>query len=100
MSTRLLESIVEKKVSKWATDHGIMNFKFEHAGNRGWPDRIFIRHGRCVLVEFKAEGLQPRQLQYYRIALLNEGRTPAIWTTDYEEAVEFLCKNFNLTHTK
>jgi len=95
--TRKLESLTERRVHQWAVDHGVMSFKFEHVGNRGWPDRIFIRHGKCVLIEFKAEGLQPRKMQYYRIAILNENHTPAMWTTDFDEAVKFLCEHFNLT---
>jgi hypothetical protein len=92
-----LESVVEKKVSGWAVEQGILTFKFTPQGQRGWPDRMFIYEGRCAFVEFKAEGEPLRPLQAHRIQLLNDASIPTIWTSRYEESIEFLCRHLHLT---
>lgn len=97
MSSRFLESVVEKKVCVWAVEQGILTFKFTPVGQRGWPDRQFIYRGKCAFIEFKAEGEPLPPLQAYRLELLHDQKIPAIWTSRYDEALEFLCKTFNLT---
>ena len=99
MSSRVLESVVEKKVCVWAVEQGIMTFKFTPTGQRGWPDRMFIYRGRCAFIEFKAEGEPLPPLQAHRLELLHDQGIPAIWTSKYAESVEFLWKTFNLTNT-
>ena len=96
MPSRLLESVVEKKVCAWAVEQGIMTFKFTPAGRRGWPDRQFIFDGRCAFIEFKAEGETIRPLQLHCLELLHDAGIPAIWTSKYEESIEFLTKVFKL----
>lgn len=90
MSDALLERKLEERVCAWAKEQGILAFKFEVSGQRGWPDRIFIYKGRCAFIEFKAKGCTPIGIQTFRLATLCEGGTPAIWTDDYETAIGFL----------
>lgn len=58
-----LEKDVEKPCCDWATRNGWLTYKFQSANNRGVPDRIFIRDGKTVYVEFKRPNLQPSKLQ-------------------------------------
>jgi hypothetical protein len=87
---RKLESYVEHKVSAWCVEHGILTLKFTPDGQRGWPDRIFIRDGRVAFIEFKADGEEPRPLQMHRMQMLRDANIPVIWTNHFEEAIKFL----------
>jgi hypothetical protein len=92
---RKLESFVEAKVAVWCVERGIITLKFTPDGQRGWPDRIFIRDGRVAFIEFKADGEQPRPLQMHRMQLLNDANIPVIWTNSFEEAIKFLEKELH-----
>lgn len=59
----MLEKELEKKCVKAAKQSGWLSFKFTSPQQRGVPDRIFIRSGFVVFVEFKREGEKPRALQ-------------------------------------
>ena len=85
-----VERRLEDQVSSWAKSKGILCFKFEVSGQRGWPDRIYIYKGRCAFIEFKAVGERPIGIQVKRLAVLCEEGTPAIWTDNYETAIGFL----------
>lgn len=57
------ESVVETKVSAYAKSLGWLGFKFTSPGRAGVPDRLYIRQGVHIFVEFKAPGGQLRRLQ-------------------------------------
>lgn len=57
------ESKIEKAVCKYAKDLGWLCYKWVSPGNRGVLDRIFIRDGIILFIEFKAEGKKPTKLQ-------------------------------------
>ena len=84
------EEVLEAMVTKWADDAGVINMKFTPDGQRGWPDRIFMKHGRVAFIEFKAVGDIPRKLQELRIAQLKDEGIPALWTDNYRDAIKFL----------
>ena len=65
-----LEKEIEKSLVKWAKAHGWLALKFTPFGDRGWPDRIFIKNGTHVWLELKREGFTPGPLQRYRHAQL------------------------------
>jgi len=52
----MLESYVERKVCEFAESLGWLVRKLSWIGRRGAPDRLFIRGGRIVLIEFKRPG--------------------------------------------
>lgn len=58
------ESLIERKCCQWAKAQGWLVFKFVSPNNRGVPDRLFIKDGHHVFVEFKAPGKQPTALQH------------------------------------
>jgi hypothetical protein len=59
----MLESDIEYRVVDIAKKHGWLSFKFVSPAQRGVPDRIFIKDGRIVFIEFKAPGKRPTALQ-------------------------------------
>ncbi len=65
------ESIIERAVCRAAREAGWLVFKWSSPNQRGVPDRIFIREGRVLFVEFKAPGKKPTKLQEHIHAKLN-----------------------------
>jgi G:T-mismatch repair DNA endonuclease (very short patch repair protein) len=58
------ESEIEKRVCAYAKQNQWLAYKFVSPNNRGVPDRIFIRQGVMMFIEFKAPGKVPTKLQY------------------------------------
>jgi hypothetical protein len=48
-----LGSVIEKKATKWAEDQGWWSYKVASSNKNGIPDRVYLRDGKWVLVEFK-----------------------------------------------
>ena len=57
------ESAIEKAVCDYARQAGCLTIKNATPGHRGVPDRMFIRNGKCLFIEFKAPGKKPGALQ-------------------------------------
>jgi len=62
-----LERDIERKACDLAKRAGWLAFKFVSPSQRGVPDRIFIKDGRVVFVEFKALGAKPTDFQWRMI---------------------------------
>lgn len=59
------ESYIEKKVCEYAEELGWTNYKFSSPGNRGVPDRILLRNGKVIFIEFKSKGKEASKLQSF-----------------------------------
>ena len=59
----MIESFIEKKVCDYAKSLGWLHYKFKSVSNKAIPDRIFIKGGVVLFVEFKAQGKRPSKLQ-------------------------------------
>lgn len=57
------ESLIERKCCQYAKRNDWLVYKFVSPSQSGVPDRIFIRDGKVIFVEFKATGEQLRPLQ-------------------------------------
>lgn len=57
------ESAVERSVCAHAKSLGWLVLKLSGPNLRGQPDRMFLKSGRAVFVEFKAPGKRPTALQ-------------------------------------
>jgi len=57
------ESTIEKNVSDYAKSQGWLSYKFVSPSNRGVPDRIYLKSGKCIFIEFKAPKKKPTKLQ-------------------------------------
>jgi|TARA_R110000803_G_scaffold116981_1_gene185536 Holliday junction resolvase len=68
----MLEKTIEKQVCDYAKQKGWLVYKFVSPGQRGVPDRIFLREGSCFFIEFKATGKKPSKLQWRKINELRD----------------------------
>ena len=68
----MLERDIERRVSEIAKKKGWLSFKFVSPAQRGVPDRIFMKNGRIVFIEFKAPGKRPTELQDHIIRKMGD----------------------------
>lgn len=61
--TPLRESAIEKAVVGHAKKIGVRSVKLNGPGDRGKADRMFLRDGRVIFIEFKRPGGKPTALQ-------------------------------------
>ena len=57
------EREIEKKACEFAAKNGWYQRKYKTANRRGLPDRIFIRRGIVMFIEFKATGEEATEQQ-------------------------------------
>ena len=57
------ESTIEKAVCAYAKSQGCLVMKLAGPNQKGQPDRMFIRNGKVLFIEFKAPGKLPTKLQ-------------------------------------
>jgi hypothetical protein len=62
------ESTIERAVCAYAKSRGCLVLKLSGPNQKGQPDRMFIRGGRVLFIEFKAPGKKPTALQMKWIA--------------------------------
>lgn len=84
------ERDIEAKVVKWAKANGWLTYKFVSPSQRGVPDRIFIKDGYVVFVEFKAPGKKPTPLQAQTIRKLKEAECEVWVCDDAEQGIRWL----------
>jgi hypothetical protein len=63
MRKQVSESTIEKAVCKHAKLSDWLVYKFSSPAQRGVPDRVFLKAGRVVFVEFKATGKKATKQQ-------------------------------------
>lgn len=85
-----LESKVESETKRYAESRGWWCVKFVSPGLRGVPDRLFIREGRHVFIEFKRPGEEPTEQQYKRHREMRAHGAEVHWTDNLEQAKEIL----------
>lgn len=79
------ESEIETKVTCYAKNRGWLTFKFTSPANRSVPDRIFIRSGTLLFIEFKAPGKKPTKLQFNMIMKLRSQGMKVVVIDDIEK---------------
>lgn len=57
------EATIERAVCDYAKRRGWLAYKFTSPANRAVPDRMFVRGGVVLFVEFKSPGKKPTKLQ-------------------------------------
>ena len=86
------ERDIEKRVVDLAKKAGWLSYKWVSVSVRGVPDRIFIRDGVIVFIEFKAPGKKPTPLQAQTITRLRlQGMTVHVC-----DSVESACHALSL----
>ena len=81
-----LEADIEKPAVKYAISRGWLEIKIMRANIRGWPDRIFLRAGRVIWVEFKRPGKEPSKQQAKRHKEIREHGGEVYWIDNLEAA--------------
>ena len=71
------ESHVEKKVCDFARARGCMVMKLAGPNQKGQPDRMFIKDGKVLFIEFKAPGKHPTGMQSWWLERLSDHEIPA-----------------------
>ena len=71
------ESKIEKACKEWAEMSGWLTMKY--TGERGYPDRLFLKGGVVVWIELKATDQEPTPLQLHRIKMLKKAGANAFW---------------------
>lgn len=84
------ESSVESAVCKYAKSKGWLPVKLSGPGDRGKPDRMFLRNGKAVFIEFKAPGKKPTALQLRWLEQLSDMGFVATWVDNVEEGMKFI----------
>lgn len=81
-----LEADVEDAVVTWARRRDWYVRKFKHPGRRSAPDRLFIRNGRVLFIEFKRLGNVPSEAQWIEIHDLEDAGADVIWLDSIDDA--------------
>jgi hypothetical protein len=86
----LSEKKLERRCSDIARANGWYTRKFSSPSNRGVPDRIFIKDGDVVFVEFKAPGKTPTKLQIHELKEITDKGGNAVWCDRVDDFKQFL----------
>jgi len=86
----MTERRIEHKVCDWAQKNGWYQRKFSSPNHRGVPDRVFVKHGRVVFVEFKTVKGRATPLQLREIRLLRAHGVEAYVCRTVEQGIEIL----------
>lgn len=86
---RTRESYIEQKVCTYAKLLGWLAFKFVSPGNSGVPDRIFLRDGCVIFVEFKAPGAKCTAMQLRQHERLRRYGFPTLVIDNVNDGVKF-----------
>ena len=68
----MLESKIEKEVSKYAESLGWLAYKWSSPSQRGVPDHLYFRNGKVIAIEFKQKGKKATKLQLHHLNKLTE----------------------------
>lgn len=86
----MLEKDIERKAVQAARERGWLCYKFASPAHRGVPDRIFIKDGRVVFVEFKTPKGRLIKLQERELARLRDAGCEACVARSVEEVLAVL----------
>ena len=84
------ESTIERAVCAYAKAKGVISLKLAGPNQKGQPDRMFIRDGKVLFIEFKAPGKKPTKLQIRWLVDLHEQGAQVAWCNDIERGKELI----------
>jgi len=90
------ESQIESYAVQLAKKHGIYTRKFSSPAHKGVPDRIFIKDGEVLFIEFKAPGKKLTALQEKELLEILKHGVPATWVDSCEEVGACFVGIFNV----
>lgn len=86
----MLESVIENKAVQFAKANGILTYKFTSPSSRGVPDRIFLREGHVLFIEFKAPGKKPTALQIRELKRIRATKHFVVVVDSWDDALAML----------
>lgn len=86
----MLEKDIEREATTEARKRGWLSYKFSSPAHRGVPDRVYIKDGRVVFIEFKTPRGRVSRLQERELAAINAAGVEAAVARSVEEALEIL----------
>lgn len=90
-----LEKHEESAIANWCKANNVLFIKFTPFGSKGWPDRIAVFRGGCIVwVELKRKGKKPTKLQALRMATLSAMGCITMWFDNAEACIDYFkeCK--------
>jgi len=85
-----LEKEAEAKGNAYAKKRGWWFCKFTSPGKKSVPDRLFIRRGRHVFIEWKREGEEPTPQQLKRHREMREHGAEVHWVDNLTDFMRIL----------
>lgn len=90
---KISERNIEMNVVRHAVNTGWLPFKFNSVNHAGVPDRLFIKDGKTIYIEFKATGEKPRKLQECAFKKMREHGALVFVVDDIDEGKAVLDAN-------
>jgi Holliday junction resolvase len=87
------ESTIEQAVVTYARMRGCLVIKNATPGHRGVPDRLFLKSGKVMFLEFKAPGKKPSAIQMRWLRDLYYEGFPAFDCDDVEQGKRLIDLN-------
>ena len=84
------ESTIERAVCAYAKAKGCLVMKLAGPNQKGQPDRMFIKDGKVLFIEFKAPGKQPTALQLKWLMDLHLHGAHVAWCDDIGKGKEMI----------
>jgi len=81
---------IEWRTERWATKRGWLSRRIAYEARTGAPDRIFVRHGVVVFIEFKRPGGRLSGSQVLEIKKLRAHGAEVHVCWSFEQAKEVL----------
>lgn len=85
------EDLIEREAVSKAKKRGWECFKVSWQGRRGAPDRLFMREGAAVWIEFKQPGEKPTEQQEKMHTKMYQAGLKVYWTDNVRQAMDILC---------
>jgi Holliday junction resolvase len=92
------ESTIERAVCAYAKAQGCLVLKLAGPNQKGQPDRMFIKSGQVLFIEFKAPGKLPTKLQEKWIKDLRLENMPAFCCDSIQDGkilIDIVCGQHN-----
>lgn len=88
------ESSLESKAIQLAKENGWLTYKFT-SSERGVPDRVFIKNGTVMFVEFKSKGKKLSKLQEYHRRRISDQNITCLCIDNIDE-IELIMEEENI----
>lgn len=90
MERLVRESKVESRCREYAMGRGWWVSKFTSPGKKAVPDRLFIRNGVVLFIEFKRPGEQPTVQQAYRHKQMRDAGANVTWVSNFADFKNYI----------